>query len=128
MADEVVAGRDEDLPDQHRNRRRKLADAETNVADDLRAEALLQFAQNLGFGNLLELVMQGGLKHADGKDSSAQANRARMSGDEFADNCFPGVDHFTLAQTLAQSELLHEFREQVSRRLPAIGPCFVRRK
>ena len=44
VADEVVAGRDENLPDQHRAKNEKLTDAETDFADDLRAEALLEFA------------------------------------------------------------------------------------
>ena len=75
VADEVVAGREEDLPDQHRTGKEGLADAETDFADDPGAEALLQFAQNLGLGDLFELIVQGGLKHAHEKNPGSQADR-----------------------------------------------------
>ena len=75
VADEVVAGRDEDLPDQHRAEKEGLADAETDFADDPGAEALLQFAQNLRLGDLFELIVQGGLKNAHIKNSGSQADR-----------------------------------------------------
>jgi hypothetical protein len=52
-------------------RAKALSDAETDFADDLRAEALLQFAQDLSLGDLLELIVQGGLKHSHGKNSRA---------------------------------------------------------
>ena len=76
MADEVVAGRDEDLPDQHQTGSEKLADAETDIADDLRPETLLQFAQDFGFGDLLELIVQSRLEDAHGKNPGTQADRA----------------------------------------------------
>ena len=62
----VMAGRNEDLPDQHRAENEKLADAETDFADNFSTEALFQFPQDFGLGDLLELIVQGWLQHANG--------------------------------------------------------------
>jgi len=43
------------------DRVRFSADAEPNVADGFTAEALFQFSQDFGLGNLFELVVQCGL-------------------------------------------------------------------
>jgi len=42
-----------------------LADPKTNIANRLAAEALFQFSQDFGFGDLFEFVMQSGLEHTD---------------------------------------------------------------
>jgi hypothetical protein len=44
---------------------RPLTNPKTHVADDFPAEALLQFSQDFGLGNLLELAVQSWLEHAD---------------------------------------------------------------
>src|SRR5688500_15778165 len=97
-----------------------LADAKTNLADNLCPEALLQLAQNLCLGNLLKLIMQSGLQNPHKQDAPTQANRRGVRGDELADDLLPGIDHFALAQAFAQSELPHQLREQLSGRLPAV--------
>ena len=40
MTDEVVAGRDENLPDQHRTDNERLADPKANFADNFATETL----------------------------------------------------------------------------------------
>src|SRR4051812_39083555 len=47
-----------------------------------------------------------------------------MGRDKFPDNLFPCVDHFSLAQPLAQSELLHQFGQKIGWRLPPVRPRF----
>ena len=41
------------------------ADTEADVANGFAAEALFQFSQDFGLGDLFELVVQRGLKDAD---------------------------------------------------------------
>jgi len=53
------------------------ADAETDVADGLPAEALFQFSQDFGLGNLFELAVQCRLQYSDVKDSLAQGDEPR---------------------------------------------------
>jgi hypothetical protein len=48
-----------------------LTNAEADVVDRLPAEALLQFSQDVDFGNLFELVVQGWLKNADVENAFA---------------------------------------------------------
>ena len=47
------------------------ADAEADVADGLAAEALFQFSQDFGLGDLFELVMKCRLKDPDIQDAFA---------------------------------------------------------
>src|SRR2546430_6417114 len=70
MAKVIVPRRNENLADQHRDGG-NLTDAEPNLANDLRAESLLQFAQYFGLGNLLELVVQRRLQDPHRKNARA---------------------------------------------------------
>lgn len=74
MADEIVAGRDKNLPDQHRTENEWLADAKSEFANDLAPKALFQFAQDLRFGDLLELIVQRGLEHSHRENAPAQTD------------------------------------------------------
>ena len=65
---------------------RDLANAKADVADGFSAKALLQFSQDVDLGNLLELVVQGGLQDADIKDAFAQRDRCGVGGNKFADD------------------------------------------
>src|SRR5687767_6126285 len=106
----------------------KLAEAEPNLADDFRSESLLEFPQDIRLRDLFELVMQRGLEHTHEKDARTQANRSRVRGDEVPDDLFPRIDHFGLLQALMEPELLHEFRQQVTRRFPPVRPDLLHRK
>jgi hypothetical protein len=70
--------------------------------------------------------MQGGLQNPHGQDAATQADGRGVRGDEFTHDLLPGIDHFTFAQPFTQSELLHQLREQIPRRLPAVRSHFVR--
>ena len=52
-----------------------LTYTEANVADGFAAEALFQFSQDFGLGDLFELVVQCGLEDSDVDDSVAQCDR-----------------------------------------------------
>src|SRR5262249_36949712 len=69
-----------------RNLRSNSADAETDIPDRLAAEALFQFSQDLGLGNLFELVLQSWLEHPDIENSITQCERRRVRSDEFAND------------------------------------------
>ena len=62
------------------------ADTEADVANGFAAEALFQFSQDFGLGDLFELVVQRGLEHADVQNSIAQRDRGGVRGDEVADD------------------------------------------
>src|SRR5207249_818741 len=94
-----------------RTSRWSSADAETNVADGLAAEALLEFSQDLGLGNLFELVMQCWLEHPHVENAFAQRHRRGVRRDEFTDDFRPSIDYFRFAEALAKSQALHQFRE-----------------
>jgi hypothetical protein len=47
-----------------------------------------------------------------------------MRGNEFADDFRPRFNHLCFVQTLAQSEPLHQLREQIGWRLPPFWPHF----
>ncbi len=68
--------------------------------------------------------MQNGLQHAYEKNSFPQAMRGGIRRDEFADDLFPSIDDFVLTQALAQAKLLHQLRQQIGRRLPAVRFLF----
>jgi hypothetical protein len=120
----IVAPGDEDLPDLH-GETNQLADAKANFSDDLRPEALLQFAQNFRLRDLLELVMQRRLQHPHGQNAGAQTDRRGVRGDKLADDLFPGINHFAFTQPFAQPELLHQLWQQIPRCLPPIWARFV---
>src|SRR3954468_19815963 len=107
---------------------RKLADAKPDFANDLCSEALLQFSQDFRFRDLLELVMERGLENANKQNTGSQVHWCGMGRDKFTYDLFPGIDHFSLAQTFTQAQLLHQLRDQISGRLPAVGPGFVSRQ
>jgi hypothetical protein len=48
-----------------------LSDTEADIADGFAAEALFQFSQDFGLGDLFEFVVQGWLKHPNVEDSVA---------------------------------------------------------
>ena len=87
-----------------------LTDAEAKIADDFCSETLFEFSKNVSFRDRLELVVQTRLQHPDEENPFPQTDGSGMRRDEVPDNLFPCVDYFVLAQTLAQSELLHELR------------------
>ena len=72
--------------------------------------------------------MQGWLEHANIENAFAQRYRRRMCSDKFADDFPQASDHFRLMQTLAQPEALHQFWNQLSRRLPPIAARFSLRR
>src|SRR6516225_2170805 len=47
-----------------------------------------------------------------------------MRGDELTNYLGPRVDYFSFMQALTKSEALHQLRNQLRRRLPAVGPHF----
>jgi len=53
----------------------KSANPKSHIADGFAAEALFQFSQDFGLGNLFELVVQCGLEDADVKHTIAQSDR-----------------------------------------------------
>ena len=79
---------------------RGLAHAKADVADDFTAEALLQLAQDVDLGNLLELVMQCRLEHADVEDSFAQSDRCGVNRDKVTNDLAPCIDNLRLVQAL----------------------------
>ena len=82
-------------------------DAETHIANDSPTEALFQFSQDFGLGNLLEFIMQSWLEYADVKDSVAQRDRRGVCGDEFPDNFRPRITYlFRAIATLLKTARL----------------------
>ena len=66
--------------------KKSSADAEADVADGFGTKALFQLAQDLGLGDLFELVVQGCLEDPDVKHASAQRDKSGVRGDEVADD------------------------------------------
>src|SRR5476649_2900875 len=102
----------------------RSTDPEPDLPNQLCAKTALQFPQDLGFRDLLELVMQRWLQDANKEDAVAQAHGRRMCRDKIADDLMPRFDYFRFVQTLTQAEPLHQFRQQLARRLPAVGSQF----
>jgi hypothetical protein len=96
------------------------AEAKADVADGLNTEAFFELSQDFDLGDLFQLIMQRRLEDADVENAFAQCHGRRVRGDKFADNIRPGVDHLCLVQTLAQSEPLHDLRQQLSSTLKSI--------
>ena len=62
-----------------RNLRSNSAHAEADVADDLCAEALFWFSQDVDLGSLLEFIVQNGLDHADVENTVTQREGRRCA-------------------------------------------------
>lgn len=62
---QVLAKRKDRCKAEPQHRQRVSADAEADVADGFGVEALFQFWQDLGLGDLFELVVKRGLKDAE---------------------------------------------------------------
>src|ERR1043166_3453467 len=101
-----------------------LTNAETDVADGLRAEAFFELLQDVDLRDLIELVVQNRLEHTDIENSVTQRERRRMRGDELTNDLGPCVDYFSFMQALTKSHALHQLWNQFRRRLPAVHPHF----
>src|SRR5439155_22266791 len=100
------------------------ANPEADVANGLAAEAFFELSQDVDLRNLFEFVMQCRLEHADIENSVTQREGRRMRGNEFANDLRPRVDYFSFMQALTKSQALHQLRNQLRRRLPAVGLHF----
>ena len=86
---------------------RGLTNSKTEVANRVPAEPLLELAEDVDLGDLLELVMERWLKDTNIKHALAQRDGRGVRGDEIADDFAPGLEHFGLMQSLFQPKPLH---------------------
>lgn len=62
------------------------ADTESYISNRFAAEALFEFSQDFGLGDLFEFVVQRWLEHTNVEYALAQRDRRGVRGDEFADD------------------------------------------